>query len=223
MKYWYDCEFLEDGRTIDLISIGIVAEDDRELYLVNQKVGKLGGKLHLRVAGNSWLMQNVVPGLPLVADRGVRQPNRLMAGEFHLDHDAMSVVPLDYIRKAIRDFIQPGRLGDGEHPDRWEPVELWAWCGAYDHVALMQLFGSMVDKPSWLPFYTRDFQHLLDENGITDDQLPNQAEGQHNALADAKHLRFMMTHMGQIAAAYCAGADDDLDVKHGRRVSVPPE
>lgn len=25
MKYWYDCEFLENGKTIELISIGIVA------------------------------------------------------------------------------------------------------------------------------------------------------------------------------------------------------
>ncbi len=33
MRYWYDTEFIEDGKTIDLISIGIVAEDGRELYL----------------------------------------------------------------------------------------------------------------------------------------------------------------------------------------------
>ncbi len=33
MRYFYDCEFIEDGKTIDLISIGIVAEDGRELYL----------------------------------------------------------------------------------------------------------------------------------------------------------------------------------------------
>lgn len=32
MKYWYDTEFIEDGRVIDLISIGIVAEDGREYY-----------------------------------------------------------------------------------------------------------------------------------------------------------------------------------------------
>ncbi len=32
MRYWYDTEFIEDGKTIDLISIGIVAEDGREYY-----------------------------------------------------------------------------------------------------------------------------------------------------------------------------------------------
>jgi hypothetical protein len=30
MRYWLDTEFIEDGKTIDLISIGIVAEDGRE-------------------------------------------------------------------------------------------------------------------------------------------------------------------------------------------------
>lgn len=33
MRYWFDTEFIEDGKTIDLLSIGIVSEDGRELYL----------------------------------------------------------------------------------------------------------------------------------------------------------------------------------------------
>lgn len=32
MKFWFDTEFIEDGRTIDLLSIAIVSEDGRELY-----------------------------------------------------------------------------------------------------------------------------------------------------------------------------------------------
>ena len=32
MKFWFDTEFIEDGKTIDLISIGIVAEDGRTYY-----------------------------------------------------------------------------------------------------------------------------------------------------------------------------------------------
>ena len=58
MRYWYDCEFLEDGRTIDLISIGIVAEDGREYYAVNNEVN------WRRVADHPSLMENVVPHLP---------------------------------------------------------------------------------------------------------------------------------------------------------------
>ena len=32
MKYFYDTEFIDDGHTINLISIGIVAEDGHEYY-----------------------------------------------------------------------------------------------------------------------------------------------------------------------------------------------
>ncbi|GAB3940527.1 polyadenylate-specific 3'-exoribonuclease AS [Corynebacterium tapiri] len=35
MRYFYDTEFIEDGRTIELVSIGIVAEDGREYYAVS--------------------------------------------------------------------------------------------------------------------------------------------------------------------------------------------
>ncbi|NJN11668.1 MAG: 3'-5' exoribonuclease [Richelia sp. RM1_1_1] len=35
MKYFFDTEFIEDGNTIDLISIGIISEDGREYYAIN--------------------------------------------------------------------------------------------------------------------------------------------------------------------------------------------
>lgn len=37
MRFWFDTEFIEDGKTIDLISIGIVAEDGREFYAINSE------------------------------------------------------------------------------------------------------------------------------------------------------------------------------------------
>lgn len=35
MRFFYDTEFIEDGRHIDLVSIGVVAEDGREFYAVS--------------------------------------------------------------------------------------------------------------------------------------------------------------------------------------------
>ena len=35
MQYFYDTEFIDNGRHIDLISIGIVAADGREFYSVS--------------------------------------------------------------------------------------------------------------------------------------------------------------------------------------------
>lgn len=37
MKFWFDTEFVEDGKTIDLISIAIVAEDGREYHAVSSE------------------------------------------------------------------------------------------------------------------------------------------------------------------------------------------
>ncbi|WP_100458737.1 3'-5' exoribonuclease [Mycobacteroides abscessus] len=56
--YCYDTEFLEDGRTIDLISIGIVCEDGREYYAVNSEAD------WDRIRKDDWLMDNVVRHLP---------------------------------------------------------------------------------------------------------------------------------------------------------------
>ncbi|MGL5060915.1 MAG: hypothetical protein ACRC62_13145 [Microcoleus sp.] len=56
MKYWFDTEFIEDGRTIDLISIGIVAEDDREYYAINYDCDFS--------KASDWVRENVLSKLP---------------------------------------------------------------------------------------------------------------------------------------------------------------
>jgi hypothetical protein len=53
----YDTEFLEDGETIELISIGMVAEDGYEYYAVNRDMPER------RIRRHPWLMENVVPNV----------------------------------------------------------------------------------------------------------------------------------------------------------------
>lgn len=60
MLYFLDTEFYEDGTTIDLISIGIAAEDGREFYAVSQEA-----QLH-RVS--PWVREHVLPSLPKYGD-----------------------------------------------------------------------------------------------------------------------------------------------------------
>jgi len=60
MRIFYDTEFIENGKTIDLISIGIVTEDGREYYAVNSGI-ESGDALHERISAHDWLMRNVVP------------------------------------------------------------------------------------------------------------------------------------------------------------------
>ncbi len=56
MRYFYDCEFIEDGRTIDLVSIGVVCEDGREYYAVSTEFDP--------ARAGSWVRKNVLPKLP---------------------------------------------------------------------------------------------------------------------------------------------------------------
>jgi hypothetical protein len=53
MRYYLDTEFIEDGRTIDLISIGIVAEDGREYYAVSAEFNES--------KASDWVRANVLP------------------------------------------------------------------------------------------------------------------------------------------------------------------
>ena len=57
MRYWFDTEFIEDGKTIDLISIGIVSEDDRKLYMISSEFKER--------KANDWVRDNVLSHLPL--------------------------------------------------------------------------------------------------------------------------------------------------------------
>lgn len=54
-KYFFDTEFIEDGRTIDLLSIGIVAEDGREFYAENSTCDLS--------RASAWVKDNVIPHL----------------------------------------------------------------------------------------------------------------------------------------------------------------
>ncbi len=55
-RFFFDTEFNEDGRTIDLISIGVVAEDGREFYAISTEFDP--------VRCNPWVRENVLPLLP---------------------------------------------------------------------------------------------------------------------------------------------------------------
>lgn len=60
MRYFYDCEFIEDGQTIDLVSIGMIDDSGREFYAVSTEfdAGKAG----------PWVRQHVLPQLPPPSD-----------------------------------------------------------------------------------------------------------------------------------------------------------
>jgi hypothetical protein len=55
-RYFYDCEFIEDGRVIDLVSIGVVDEHGREFYAISTEFDDR--------AAVPWVRRNVLDRLP---------------------------------------------------------------------------------------------------------------------------------------------------------------
>ncbi len=55
MKYFYDTEFIEDGKTIDLVSIGIIAEDGRTYYAISREFDE--------TKADEWVVKNVLSKL----------------------------------------------------------------------------------------------------------------------------------------------------------------
>lgn len=172
MKVFYDFEFLENGVTIDPISVGLVDENGRTYYAVNHDVE------WERIRRHRWLMENVVPHLPLrhpISEKGWadNQPPLIP-----FDEASVLVKPRWVIRNEVRAWLA--------EPD--EKIELWADCGAYDHVALMQLcWGAMINKPKHMPYYTHDLMQRADSLGFSEGDLPapDAALRPHHALDDA--------------------------------------
>lgn len=191
MNYFYDLEFLEDGRTIELISLGIVADDGREYYAVNSEMPTD------RIQENTWLMFNVVPSLPISENTRKDIERRREHGEnlfprpsmeLWLDRRDIRLKPAWVIANEVREFL----LAAGK------PV-LWADYGAYDHVALCQLWGSMMALPDGLPMFTCDIQQEAQRLGVTCDAVPKQESGVHNALEDARHNKVLFEFLRQAA------------------------
>ncbi|MGW1267571.1 3'-5' exoribonuclease domain-containing protein [Streptomyces sp. NPDC002491] len=172
MKIYYDTEFIDDGRTIDLISIGLVREDGAELYAVSSEFNQT------TVRQNPWLMANVWTSLP------IRKNPPGMRGIDKLDPDHPDVRSRAQIARLVQDFIL-------DTPD----PQLWAYYSAYDHVALAQLWGPMSNLPAGIPMQSDDIVTAAKLAGLTPDDLPKQADGHHNALADARHNRVMAAYI----------------------------
>jgi len=69
IRYFYDCEFIEDGRLVDLVSIGVVDEAGREFYAVSTEFDDSRAV--------PWVRRNVLDKLPSPADKSWRSRERI--------------------------------------------------------------------------------------------------------------------------------------------------
>lgn len=163
-RIFYDFEFIDDGKTIAPISLGMVDNRGYTYYAVFAEAP------WEQVAAHEWLSKFVVPFLPLDPEC----PNSDPFCGVDLEH--WQVRATNEIASEVNDFLLGGGGVD----------ELWADHVAYDHVALCQLLGPrMVELPTGVPWWTHDIQQLREQADVRRADLPVQ-EFEHNALDDAK-------------------------------------
>jgi hypothetical protein len=166
MKYFYDFEFLEDGVTIEPISLGIAAEDDRTLYWVNTSFN--WDRLvttQAQAEQLKWLNEHVRPHLDERYD--------------HQKAFRMQTSPTT-AASLVREFLTD--WGHGSNTP-----ELWGYYSDYDHVALAQMFGRMTDWPFPKTMLTYDLKQLMDHAKVKS-PVPKPSVA-HNALHDALWIR----------------------------------
>lgn len=75
LRYFYDCEFIEDGRTIDLVSLGMVCEDGREFYAVSTEFDESRAGV--------WVRKHVLAQLPKPSDPAWRSRAHIRDDLYH--------------------------------------------------------------------------------------------------------------------------------------------
>lgn len=183
MKYYLDTEFIEGfhrpflGRRrhfVDLISIGIVAEDGREYYAVSKDFNP--------AKADKWVVQNVLDKIVAEHQQDARSTVQNWTIEDVMHNHGKSN---KQIATEIHEFINPHFADDlllhsegywKQHniieiaPDKECPFFIWrsrpefyGYYSDYDWVVFCSLFGRMIDLPEGFPMYCRDLKQQLDE------------------------------------------------------------
>jgi len=192
MKYFIDTEFIEDfhkprfGKRrhfIDLISIGIIAEDNRTYYAISNEFdlkavwNKYDLKPDIDNGGMKkvyWLRENV---LKSIYNKIWHDNIHYGLGEFFdMEFSYKSFKSLlksfgksnKQIAEEVEWFIRRNHhvncttnelVDDKTH----QPVSFYGYYADYDWVLFCSLFGRMIDLPDGFPMYCIDLKQMLDE------------------------------------------------------------
>jgi hypothetical protein len=199
MKYFLDTEFLEGTQkkwfgetkpTIDLISIGIVAEDGREYYAISKdfnlkeawnrydlvKDGFRDMGLTPNYKKVYWLRDNVLK--PIWIELSLKKDSKYTKEEIMYIWDKLTNSERYFrmklllqlfgktdkqIAKEIKEFV-----GTEETIGNWNEVkdkmntQFYGYYSDYDWVVFCWLFGKMIDLPKGFPMYCIDLKQESD-------------------------------------------------------------
>jgi hypothetical protein len=172
-RFYLDLEFIERGHKhpIDLISIGMVSEDDREYYALNYDCD--------HEVASDWVKKNVLNCLPPKPLPCLYSTAKQYQGS---EVGKQGWRNLGAIAEEIIEFC---------NVDRYGKPEFWGEWSSYDHVVFCQIFGTMMDLPEGFPMLTFDVVQWAYHLGISSNELPPSLEtdGNHNALLGAKTVK----------------------------------
>lgn len=201
MKYFLDTEFLEGTQkkwfgetkpTIDLISIGIVAEDDREYYAISKDFNIKEAWNRYDLVKDGFRDMGLTPNYKKVywlRDNVLKSIWEELTNRFALEEYKANVISCTVgynpsmkftyknfknliniygktnkqIAKEIKQFV-----GTEETIGNWAEVkakmntQFYGYYSDYDWVVFCWLFGKMIDLPSGFPMYCIDLQQESD-------------------------------------------------------------
>jgi hypothetical protein len=207
MNYYLDQEFIErfhkplfgkPRHVIDLISIGLVAEDGRTYYAISNEYGYNDA--------SDWVKENVILPAYIDAVHGDAR-NHYTVKDFHKHFGKSN----KQIAKEVTEFCKPNytravKAGIDAIIGNIDPdIQFYGYYADYDWVLFCSLFGTMMELPKGFPMYCKDLQQILDEkaeskklewgSNAKDFDMENHIKtlpgypaqsNEHNALSDAK-------------------------------------
>jgi hypothetical protein len=210
MKYFLDTEFherkkpvkflgftIDEVDTIELISIGIVSENNDTYYAICND-------FDIDAAwNNEWLRDNVLYSVyqELLSYEGTYgktyHPELMEWNKSGLKNllrwhgkskarIAKEVTEYVYKTSEIND---PNAIANWEEVKHKFPVEFYGYFADYDWVVFCWLFGRMIDLPKGFPYFCMDLKQMMVERGLGAEWKYNNCpdpEGEHDALIDAK-------------------------------------
>lgn len=207
MKIFFDTEFLEGPQkkffgytkpTIDLISIGMVAEDGRELYCISKDFNlkeawnryQMEDTIAHGWVKNYWIRENVLkPIFKELFERFWKEPDYLGCVDMKFDLFNLKYLINKYgktnkqIAQEIVSFVMPSKEdckieSFSEYQKIYSNPEFYAYYADYDWVVFCWLFGTMMNLPNGFPMYCKDLKQIYDEknyklaNSLIKDYIP---------------------------------------------------
>jgi hypothetical protein len=190
MKYFIDTEFLEGIQTkrflgipysktkptIDLISIGIVSEDNKEYYAISKEFNLKEAwnrfqikDYELSIKKEYWLRENVLK--PIYFD--LLEIGNIYGDErnrWSFSYSNLKRLLKWYgktnkqIAEEIKEFVYKGNECS-KNLELWgenSSIKFYGYYADYDWVAFSWLFGKMINLPDGFPMYCIDLKQELD-------------------------------------------------------------